>query len=147
METCWNVSICHVMYYNKYIETLLPVFYVCCVYSMSIYCSNTRNAKTQIHSFKSWETMDLWDNDHLYIDTKVTCYLVDITSLLMFHNQWETSIYDSMKLLRFGSHSYVASKKTCTADFFANIARSIDEHAESKILMWCRSKIKFWNLT
>ena len=47
-------------------------------------------------------------------DTKVTCYVVDITSLLVFYNQWETSIYDSMKHLRFGSHSYVADRnKKC----------------------------------
>ena len=47
-------------------------------------------------------------------DTKVTCYVVDITSLLIFHNQWETSIYDSMKHLRFGSHSYVDDRnKKC----------------------------------
>ena len=94
---------------------LLPVFFLASffcyfVYIVIIYCSNARNAKKNIKFIllnhgKLWilEIMTTCSND-----TKVTCYVVDITSLLIFYNQWETSIYYSMKHLRFGSHSYVA---------------------------------------
>ena len=86
---------------------VLPVFFcVLCVYFVSIYCSNARNV-TQKHKFILLNHGKLWISEIMTtsIDTKVTCYVVGITSLLMFHKQWETSIYDSMKHLRFGSHS------------------------------------------
>lgn len=111
--TCWNVSICH-MYCSKYIGNNATCLSVCILWAFIVLMH-----VTQKHKFILLNHGKLWISEIMTtcIDTKVTCYMVDITSLLMFHKQWETSIYDSMKLLRFGSHSYVSYRKSMYCRF------------------------------